>query len=874
MSTIDLASLPTTPAVRVQSHWPVSLALMFASGFAGLGYQVVWTQQGSLWLGHEAAAVLAVVAAFFGGLAVGAWVFGSRIERSPDARRWYAACELVIAGWGVALAVLMPQVTRFLLVLMGTAPGAWRQWGVAFVGMTLLLLPATLAMGATLPAMERIAAGWRGAGRSIGAPYAANTLGAMVGVLVAAFWFVPAFGLVRTASLCALVNVACAGVALFALPRGAGHAARAAGDDARLQRGRLGRLALTGLLGVGYEVLVIRVLSQVTEDTVYTFAMLLAVYLAGTGLGAAAHERWFARDADADRLGDRLLRALAVACLLGLGALWGADAIKQLMTNLLGDGMAPAIAIEATLAVAAFALPTFVMGALFSHLSAQAHRAGASFGRALGVNTLGAAFAPLIFGVWLAPAIGPSRALLVGVLGYALLVSRDGLRKPSTWLPAGVAVGLLVLAPPLAFIDIPAGGRLVHYAEGANAAVSVVEDAAGVSRLRIDNRQQEGSSATGLVDGRQALLPILLHPRPKRVLFLGLGTGVTASTAAADQTLQVEAVELLPEVIEASAWFRRGASLPTPAGGGLQVVAVDARRFVVVTPAHYDVVVADNFHPARSGSGALYTVEHFRAVRERLAPGGLFCQWLPLHQLDLATVRSIVRSFLAAYPDATAMLASNSLDTPVLGLIGRRDAERLDVETVARRLADTDYPVPLARFGIDDVHALLGSFVAGPASLERFANSAPLNTDDRPVVAYDAPRITYAPDSRPRDRLVALLHEWRVTPLDVLAAPPDAAAAQRLAAYWRARDAFIEAGLYVQPTANAADMLAQVRAPLMNALRISPDFRPAYDPLLRMAEALATTDPNAARQLFDELATVAPERTEAAARWRRLADSH
>ena len=179
-------------------------------------------------------------------------------------------------------------------------------------------------------------------------------------------------------------------------------------------------------------------------------------------------------------------------------------------------------------------------------------------------------------------------------------------------------------------------------------------------------------------------------------------------------------MELLPEVIAASALLhvRLSASAANPR---LHMLTADARRFVRAAPDRYDVIVADNFHPARSGSGALYTVEHFAAVRERLAAGGVFCQWLPLHQLDLETLRSIVRSYLEVYPRGWAMLATNSLETPVLGLVARRDGERCDLEDVRQRLAAAKFPLPLEQFGIDDDLALLGSFIAGPESLAEFA---------------------------------------------------------------------------------------------------------------------------------------------------------
>jgi spermidine synthase len=557
--------------------------------------------------------------------------------------------------------------------------------------------------------------------------------------------------------------------------------------------------------------------------------------------------------------------ALAAACLLGAASLWGAEQARDLALGLFGAGMPAAVAAEAAVGLLAFGLPTFVMGALFSHLGSQARAAGVSFGRAIAVNTLGAAAAPLLFGVLALPWLGAKFALLLVIAGYLALVAPARWRGPAAWLPATAALALAILAPPLAFIQVPAGGHIVSYHEGVMAAVSVVEDADGVARLRIDNRQQEGSSATQRVDGRQGLLPAFLHPAPHRALFLGLGTGITASFAAQEPHLQVDAVELLPEVIAASAYFtssldRQGASTR------LHLLAADARRYVRSSDATYDVIVADNFHPARSGAGSLYTVEHFSAVRARLAPAGVFCQWLPLHQLDLATLRSIVRSFITVYPDGWAMLASNSLETPVLGLVARREpGARLDVSALRSHLQDPGTAGLLSNLGIEDEFALLGGFVAGPDALRRFAGNAPANTDDHPVVAYGAPRITYAPDSLPRDRLVALLRELSIAPAELIDGSPASASAVRLAAYWQARDQFIAAGLNVRPSADVQAMLAQLREPLLSVLRTSADFRPAYDPLLRMARALEGVDPPAARALLTELALAQPARAEAGA---------
>ena len=842
---------------------------MAASGFAGLGYQVVWTQQCALWLGHETAGVLAVVAAFFGGLAFGARALGRRIERSRRPRLWYVGCELTIAVWALALTGLMAPFGDLIVHLTGVPASPLRQWSLAFAGTAVLLLPATAAMGATMPAMARVTAQLRERGWSIAPLYASNTAGAVLGALATAFWLVPTLGLRHTALISAALNLGCALAALRLLPRDE------TAVDPRLPPARpaarqtLALLFMTGLLGIGYEVLVVRVLSQVAEDTVYTFAMMLAVYLVGTAIGAALLARGPRRGLRLPARADLLLAMLSAACLLGALSLWGAEIIGTQARAALGASMAAAIASEALLALIAFAPATILMGALFSSLSTHAMQTGIGLSRALAVNTLGAACAPLAFGVLAFPLLGAKGSLLLLSLGYLVLVPRRQWRTGWVALPAAALLLTLLLAPRLAFIEVPEGGRVLSYEEGIAAAVSVVEDAEGIKRLRIDNRQQEGTSATQRVDGRQAVLPLLLHPQPQRVLFLGLGTGVTATTAAQDPRLHVDAVELLPEVIEASHWFdavdSSGSPMPRP-----RIIAADARRYVRASTQPYDVIISDNFHPARSGSGALYTVEHFNAVRARLAGNGLFCQWLPLHQLDLDSLRSIVRSFLSAFPDGVAVLANNSLDTPVFGLIGRMSPEPFDMARLRERLAESDSARLAARVGVDDELAVLGSIVAGSSALAAFSAAAPANTDDRPVVAYRAPRITYAPDSLPRDRLVSLLQMLPTTPVESVLATQDARALQRLAAYWSARNRFIEIGRAVRPSSDVHQMLAQVEQPLLEVLRLSPDFRPAYDPLLAMAHALANDDVPATRELLMKLATLQPERTDASVLLREI----
>ena len=854
---------------------PLVCLVMGLSGFCGLAYQMVWTQQFGVWLGHEIVSVLAVVAAFFSGLAAGAFMLGQRIGRSPHPVRWYAACEVVIATWGALLIWLMPVANQWLAQFTGTQPSLTWQWSIAFIGPLLLLLPATFAMGATLPVIERVTGRLRSEGYAIGGLYAANTWGGVVGVLAATFLLVPWLGLSLTALVCVIANLVCAGLALLLFPAvsavASADADAASASPAARDGGMLARLFVTGLLGIGYEVLVVRVLSQVMEDTVYTFAILLAVYLIGTAGGAAFYQRQLAASEDAPRLRQRLLCLLAAAMLAGIVGLWASESIRDMSTGIFSTGFISAIAVETAVALAAFALPSFVMGALFCHLCVEAKASGWHFGSAIGINTVGAALAPLLFGVLLLPWVGSKLLLIAIALGYLVLVPIPHWRRAAVWLPALAAVLVVGLTGPLRFVTLPEGGRLLSYREGVMASVSVVEDQEGVARLRIDNRQQEGSSATGLADARLAYLPLLLHPAPRQALFLGLGTGVTAAAAAEDPALKVDVVELLPEVISAAAYFRTANTAVTGAGTP-HIMAADARRYVRAGSKGYDVIVADLFHPARSGAGALYTAEHFAAIRARLNPGGLFCQWLPLHQLDIATLRTIVNTFTSIYPNSFALLANNSLETPVLALIARPDIPYLEPAAISRRLASPLGQSRRAGLQLADNLSLLGGVIAGPSALARFGAGSARNTDDHPTVAHAAPAATYAPKELPRERLQILLAALSVQPEDLFGLPvadglsgsEDARYRLALAAYWQARNRFLEVGMRVQPSADPRRMLAQVQQPLLEVVSMSPDFRPAYDPLLAMAVGLSQVDVAGARALLAQLVQRNPGRPEAA----------
>lgn len=869
MTSLAGVSRVALPAVPVGGRQLAGLLLALASGACGLAWQFIWTQQLSNSLGHEIVAVLAVLGAFFGGLAIGAWALRRVIERSARPALCYGGLELLIAFWGLGLSLLLPVLTPGLGRLIGAEPSAWRHWGLAFFLPLLLLLPVTAAMGATLPALERC---WRSTGASLlSALYSANTLGAVLGTLGVVFVAIPQLGLQATAMACAALNLVCALSALALKPgqHSAGAQAATVPPVAAAAAGaKVGRrhlwllLAGSGWLGIGYEVLAVRVLSQVTENTVYSYALLLAVYLLGTAAGAGWHQRARARLGAGQAGLARLLGWLVLATLAGGLSLWAADRLLVLPARWFGPGAASALAGEALAAAVAMGPPTWVMGVLFAQLCHQARASQMTLGGALAVNTAAAALAPWLVGVCLIPLLGARGALLLIAAGYLALMPGLWRRGSGFWLPLVLWLLMAAFTPALRFVDLPPGGRVLSYRDGVMAAVSVVEDGRGVARLHINNRVQEGSSASGAIERRLALLPLQLHPKPQRALFLGLGTGYTVQVAARDPGLQVDGVELLPEVIEAAPLFARSPNGQPAGQAGLErvhAVAADARRYVLAAPQRYDVVIADLFHPARSGAGALYTREHFAAVRERLAPGGLFCQWLALHQMEVETLRSIVAAYLEVFPEGRAVLVSNSLDTPVLGLVARPDMPRFELGALRARLAP---PQPelrqlLGSAGLADEFDLLGAALADSRSLQRFAQGAAVNSDDRPFVTHRAPWATYAPASQPRERLHELISSWRVEPGDWLQSA-DPVFEQRLQRYWEARRRYLELGMATAPSPDPAAMLDRLQQPLLGLLRDSPEFRPAADTLRALAAAVSARDPGRADELLRELARLQP----------------
>ena len=825
------------------------LPLVVASGFAGLAYEVVWTRMLAAVLGTEMLAVLGVVTGFFAGLGLGAWVLDGPIRRCGDVRRCYAWLELVIGAWSVVSVALLPLAAAAIRTALGVAPGPVASWAAGFVVPAVLLLPATACMGGTLIALERLVSEAVACPRVAAGVYGANTAGAMLGALGAVPVLLPWLGVSGTMLALAAVNVGCAlavfGVAPTALV-GVAPAAPAGrpdpvstGLDARLPM----LLAGSGVLGIAFEVLVIRQAAQLLQDTVYTFAALLAAYLLGTALGGVAWQR--GRIAPSAAVVGALLAGVSAA---GLVTAWMLRAPWLLALR----GAGADWTVELGVAALMFGLPAAAGGALFGCLAQAVRDRRGTLGQAVALNAAGAAFGPALAALVLIPTLGAASGLVAVSLAFLLLSPAPWRR--TAWMglvPAGLAAALLLVPGPPP-VRVPLGGVVLALREGPSATVGVVEDAGGTRFLEVNGHFRMGGTSSRRSDWRQAQVPLLLHAGPERALFLGVGTGATLAGAAALPGVAATGVELVPEVVALLPWFTEPGTMPPP------IVTADARRFVAADRGRYDVIVADLFHPALDGTGALYTTEHFAAVQARLAEGGLFCQWLPLYQLDDPSLAAIIRGFLTVFPHGTAWLAHYSLQTPMLALIGGREGVP-DMGGVAARLADPGVRAATAPAGLAVPMDVLGLFVADAAGLAAYAGPGPSNTDDRPFVALDARRNVRALAAPPAERLLALLRGT---------APARRDGDARLAAYWQARDRFIAAGAGVPVGASGHALIDAAVPGLLDAVRLSGEFDPAYGPLLGMARALLApgrpaADRREGRALLQAINEAAPFRREA-----------
>jgi spermidine synthase/MFS family permease len=741
--------------------------LFFLSGVAALVYQVVWLRQLVLVVGSTASAVSTVVAVFLAGLGIGAWAFGRLADRSRSPLRLYAYLELGVAVYALLLPGLILATTPTYVALARELAGHPALLTLLRVSLGLVLLPPTVLMGGSLPALVRaVGTDLERLGGRLGALYAANLAGGVIGSLASGFVLIRELGVEGTTRSAVLLNLVVAALALRlaidapaavpSAPPGAPTGAWRLTDSQR----PIAWVAvfLSGFLSLSYEMLWTRALVFSFSSTVYAFALILATFLTGLALGSELFVVLERRRAPplAALGATQALAGICALCLTPLAA--RSDQLIALATDRLGMSGWAFLAGSGFAAGAIILLPATLMGVALPLgmrlLVDDVLRSGRRVGLAYLVNTVGSVLGSLLTGFVLIPVLSLKGALLATAavqiaLAAACLARGDlpaGWRQPVAasvalaLLPSG-ALALWLLRGPNPFDSWLAPGSgpapsIVAHQDGVGASVTVVDYPDGRRSLRIDGFEAAANSPGGETGymPMMAHLPLLLHPDPRQVLVVCFGTGSTAGAVLAHDQARVDVVDINPGVFAYAELFA-AANFGVARSPRARLLLDDGRNYLLTGQQRYDVITSEPMPPEFAGVVNLYAREYYELARAHLRPGGLLVQWLPFHLVTLQETVDILKTVQSVFPQTTLWLHS-STGIIVAGL----DPIEIDGAGVEQALSREPLRSRLERLGVRDLLDLADLHALGPASIRAATRNAGIITDDRPSLEFHEPR--------------------------------------------------------------------------------------------------------------------------------------
>jgi spermidine synthase len=742
----------------------------------GLVYEVLWMRRLTTLFGTTTLAAAATLSGFFLGLALGSAAFGRRAKRWRRPVLAFGLLEVGVAGGALLLRPILDLYRRWYPLLYARLSDE----PASFALVKLLLAVAavglpTFCMGGTLPVLgEAVSASGRRLGIPLGGLYAINLLGAAVGTLAVPFVLLPRLGLDLSYALAVAASL---GVGLTACvvgrkaPPRAAAGSRAQGGAGEAAAAPLLALACaSGVFTLALQTLWTRMFSLVHENSLHAFAVVVFVFLSGLS-GGAALARWALRRG----LGARrfLARAWCVAGLLVMASPRLFHGLTDGLAYVGGPGWYSSLGRLLLLALAAVLPATAALGTALPLLMDMASpaagaSAGQRIGRLLALNTAGAIAGPLLATFVMGPLLGLWWSLIV--LGLLLVVAAGTAlaRAEIAAVAAAALAGWMALDPagvPPVRVQASAGQRLVSVREGTHGTTAVIADAHD-RWITVNNSYVLGGMAASEEERWQAHLPLLLHPAPRRVAFLGMGTGITAGAALLHPVERVVALEIVPEVVRAARADFADANHGVVDDPRVAVVVDDGRNYLASAPHAFDVIVGDLLVPWRTSEAPLYTLEHFRSARRALADGGLFCQWLPLYQLSSEQLAILLRTFVEVFPSATVWRGNFNPEAATLALIGHTGPRPVDPQAIEARLRDlasSPDPNPFLRHPAGFWIYLVGPL---PPEMPWFAG-ARRNTDGQPWVELTSPAAhAWRGQAAPlEERVAAFLDEAARAPL-------------------------------------------------------------------------------------------------------------
>lgn len=747
-----------------QSKTWLSVCLIL-SGACALVYEIAWLRLLALSLGNQAYATSCVLAVFLGGLAAGAYFGGKIADRKGAELKHYGAVEL-----GIGL--LAPATTLLLRELPMLMSWFWKSMHIAqdfgvilAVDVTisaLVLLPPTMLMGATLPIVIKCIQKLNHQSDWFTRLYAVNTGGALIGTMIAGMLGFAYIGILATTLVAGVLNVLIGCANIFF----GNHVIAAESpvetetkDGSAIATASIRALSMVSLLigfcSVSYEVLWTRLLRFYTGSLTYAFSMMLGTFLLGLTLGGFLYEYRYSRqdNTDADRW-NRLANLGFLGALACAGSLIAVP-IALVIRNQFNvpspfENPFPSAVMFATICGAIMLLPTILLGTLFPILgtmAARARNAASAVGASYAANTIGCVLGALCSGLILVPAFGSYRTfqiiILMSCLTAAISAFMAGQRGKKFLALGGTSIVFGIAF--LAFVNIPystfltvVNGRIEKAGEDAHGSMLVLDFPKADMKTLLLN----GSSlaTTGMPSRRYMRLlghlPVLLHENPKEIMVACFGTGTTCGAAAVQPEIEtVRLVELSPMIVGAGDCFAASnhSVLHSPK---LKKSLTDARNYLLTTQDKFDAITFEPPPPCDVGIVSLYTTDFYRLALSHLRPGGIMCQWVPLHEASEPLWKMQVQSALQVFPYVSLWLPNSG--EALLVCSDRRP--NYDINNIDRRMhADKALEASLQEVGFDDGADLLAAFVCDGDVLKKYIGDAPVITDYRPALEFFHP---------------------------------------------------------------------------------------------------------------------------------------
>jgi spermidine synthase len=745
------STIPTP--TRTRQFLPLLLILFVGSGCSALIYEVVWLQLLQLVIGSSAPSLAVLLSTFMGGMCLGSLALPRLISSRHHPLKVYAFLELGTAAFGLIVLFGMPYIQDLYTLSLGHwIPGLLLR-GLACA---VCLLPPTVMMGATLPALARWIEQTPQAASWWGFFYGGNIAGGVIGCLAAGFYLLRVFDMATASYVAAAINIAVAAISL-ALARVVSYKDSADSETSSSARPGPGStsvfiaIGLSGLCALGAEVVWTRLLSLMLGATVYTFSIILGVFLTGLGLGSAGGSFLARLSAAKPRFWlaiCQILQALTVlwaaTMLADILPYWAGnvDTKHTIIASFMGDLARCAIAIlpSAILWGASFPL------ALASIVGPEDKKRdpGHVVGEVYAANTLGAILGSLAFSLIFIPGAGTqhSQQILIGLSVVAAIFLTRQISRAA----GAVAIGalLMISVPEIPWKLIGFGRRLpattgdwtlLYVDEGKNSSVAYSKYANVTTYFHVSGKVEASAEPQDMrLQRLLGHLPALLHPNPRSVLVVGCGAGVTAGTFVVHPEVdRITICEIEPLIPPASARYFGAENHGVVRDPRTRIVYDDARHFVLTTGDKFDIITSDPIHPWVKGIAPLYSVEYFQLCKQHLNPGGFVTQWVPLYESSVETVQSELATFFEVFPNGTVW---GNLNTDGSGydvvLVGQVDDLKVDVEGIQRRLASPAYmsvAKSMREVGYNSATDLLATYAVRASDLREWLRNAQVNRD-------------------------------------------------------------------------------------------------------------------------------------------------